>query len=402
MKKLLALLLALLMVASMFVGCDTTNDETPSTNDSQQTPSGSNGSVDDPDDTTGGDSTTGGNDINDGDETVGGGETTDDASDGDDDTGGDDTVGDDDTTAPPSEGLKFVLNDDGETCTLVSIGTCTDTEIVIPSTSPDGYKVTVIGSAALLRQPITSVTIPNSIILIEKKAFEGCTSLVNVKIPSSVIELGQDAFFGCSSLQSVSISASKIGSSAFRSCSSLTSVKFSSEVKEIGNQAFESCKGLTEIIIPNGVQVIGSRAFALCEELSEIILPDSITKIREDAFLRTKYTTDISTYWTDDVLYIGNHLIKAKTRVLDYTVRPGTKIIADKAFESVGLQSISIPGSVTTIGECAFLQCSNLTTVTLSEGVSQIGMSAFYGCTNLTTIHIPNSVTVIEGNAFYH
>lgn len=46
MKKILALLLALLMVAFAFFGCDSTKDETPSTNDSEQTPSGSNGSLD--------------------------------------------------------------------------------------------------------------------------------------------------------------------------------------------------------------------------------------------------------------------------------------------------------------------------------------------------------------------
>ena len=58
-----------------------------------------------------------------------------------------------------------------------------------------------------------------------------------------------------------------------------------------------------------------------------------------------------------------------------------------------------ILGGVKTIGEYAFRECKNLTTLTFEEGVKEIGQSAFYKC-NLQTVVIPNSVTKIGDFAF--
>ena len=70
-----------------------------------------------------------------------------------------------DLTTPldPSEGLQFESNNDG-TCRLIGMGTCTDTEIVIPSTSPTGETVTGISlSSEDNNNHITSIYIPNSV-----------------------------------------------------------------------------------------------------------------------------------------------------------------------------------------------------------------------------------------------
>ena len=68
-------------------------------------------------------------------------------------------------------------------------------------------------------------------------------------------------------------------------------------------------------------------------------------------------------------------------------------------YECTGLTSITIPESVTSIGESAFYN-SGLTSITIGSGVTRIGYSAFYGCSKLTSITIPESVTSIEGGAF--
>ena len=67
-----------------------------------------------------------------------------------------------------------------------------------------------------------------------------------------------------------------------------------------------------------------------------------------------------------------------------------------------GLTSVTIPNSVTTIGELAFYECSGLTSVTIPNSVTFIGDYAFYGCTGLTSVTIPNSVTTIGNYAFYN
>lgn len=71
------------------------------------------------------------------------------------------------------------------------------------------------------------------------------------------------------------------------------------------------------------------------------------------------------------------------------------------AFEDEdSLTSVTLPNSVTSIGNSAFYSCSYLTRVTIGSGVTSIGEYAFYYCSNLTSITIPNSVTSIGGRAF--
>ncbi len=64
------------------------------------------------------------------------------------------------------------------------------------------------------------------------------------------------------------------------------------------------------------------------------------------------------------------------------------------------LTSITIPNSVTSIGEFTFYDCTNLISVTIPNSVTSIGDDVFRNCTNLTSVTIPNSVTSIGNKAF--
>ena len=71
--------------------------------------------------------------------------------------------------------------------------------------------------------------------------------------------------------------------------------------------------------------------------------------------------------------------------------------IGTMAFQKcTGLTSVNIPNSVTSIGSNAFQNCSALTSVNIPNSVTQIGLGVFYGCSNLTSITIPNSFTSIN------
>jgi len=64
------------------------------------------------------------------------------------------------------------------------------------------------------------------------------------------------------------------------------------------------------------------------------------------------------------------------------------------------LKSVTVPNSVTSIGQYAFQNCGSLISITIPNSVTSIGDYAFYGCNSLTSIAIPSSVTSIGSAAF--
>ena len=97
----------------------------------------------------------------------------------------------------------------------------------------------------------------------------------------------------------------------------------------------------------------------------------------------------------------NKRLLKCEnSNLTKYIIKAGTKVICDKAFWCRDLQSISIPSSVTAIGDEAFYGCTALQSVSIPSSVTHIGDLAFYECTALQSVSIPSSVTTIGKSAF--
>ena len=251
------------------------------------------------------------------------------------------------TNINASQGLEFTSNGDG-TCYVSGIGTCTDTDIVIPS-NYNGESVTGIGYQAFYNcDGLTSVTIPDSVTSIGNNAFDSCSGLASVTIGDGVTSIGDNAFSWCGSLTSVTIGdgVTSIGNYAFQHCSSLTSITIPNSVTSIGEAAFADCSGLTSVTIGNGVTSIGSYAFLYCSRLTSVTIPDSVTSIGNYAF-----------YYCD------------------------------------GLTSVTIGDGVTSIGNYAFCNCDGLTSVTIPDSVISIGNYAFYNCSALTDVYYTGVVS---------
>ena len=193
-------------------------------------------------------------------------------------------------------------------------------------------------------------------------------------------------------------SVTSICDSAFYHCLRLPSVAIPNSVTSIGDYAFAGCRSLPYVNIPNSVTSIGDYAFSGCYSLSSITIPSSLAKIGMNAFHETSWFNNQA----DGLVYAGNVAYSYKGTMLDreeVVIKDGTLGIAGAAFRFCrGLISVSIPNSVTVIGNEAFLGC-NLTSVTLPNGVSFIGRAAFYNC-NLTSVTIPDSLTSIGYAAF--
>lgn len=245
-------------------------------------------------------------------------------------------------------------------------------------------------------EDIVSLNIESGVKSIGSYAFYYCKGLINVKIPDSVTTIGEYAFLECVSLASVTIpnSVTNISKGSFQNCDCLTGVTIPSNVINIDEYAFSSCNSLTNVTIQNGTKSIGIFAFSGCRNLNNITLPDSVVSIGDNAFQYTGLYNDDSEW---EVLYIGNHLIKANTNISgDYNIKPGTKTIADCAFYYCdSLTEITIPDSVVSIGNHVFELCSGLTEMTIPESVTNIGDYAFQSCIGLTNI------SVADGNSAY-
>lgn len=179
-----------------------------------------------------------------------------------------------------------------------------------------------------------------------------------------------------------------IGESAFAWHFNLKSVSIPNTVTTIGKLAFAE-SALGKVVIPNSVTTIGATAFATTF-LQTVTIPNSVTEIGPCAFTHCSDLTEInvdsgnSAYCSvDGVLYN-----KDKTRLCAY---PGAK--EDESFE--------IPTSVTVIGNYAFTDGVNLTSIKIPETVTSIEHNAFENCSKLETIKIPNSITTIEDQTFY-
>ena len=278
-------------------------------------------------------------------------------------------------------------------------------------TSIDLTHITSLGEYAFMGCGFSEVIIPAGISSVSYGAFSDCKNLKSVVFHNNVTELESYAFSGCTALTAVHLPDQMqiIGSSAFNYCAKLVDLEMNEGLLEIRDNAFSCCYQLESVVIPDTVNVIDKYAFNRCKALSQVILGAGISRIDVQAFNECKSlsaftlsseNTSFSVH--QGVLYSKDRkqlMIMADGFTGDYAIPEGTTSIASNACDSSNLSSLTIPGSVETVGQNSFAHCTSLKTIVLQNGVQVLRLGAFRG-TPITEITMPESVTKIYDQAF--
>ena len=354
-------------------------------------------------------------------------------------------------------GVKLTYVNPNGCSEIKNKGTFTIPDSVTSSTtSPYGGKtlpVVAIGEEAFLYVKDTAFKLQggNLVERVEKRAFKDCTKMTGFIETKSLSYIGYQAFSNCDALWAINILPEyydlKIDESAFSYCDILTYVCFGYRVKEIGDYAFNGCRDLGQVVFKNGSRLTSIGKGAFYNTLSYAIsIPDKVTSIGDYAFYNTAIQSvtiglslktigkDVfkgcsqlaSVIWnakrmdlTQTSVDVFNNLESIKTFNFGDKVED---IPANLCQGCKGIASITIPKSVSSVGNKAFANCRglkevvwkaeyctsthafdglpNISSFTFSDGVKIVPAYVCQYLTGLTQIDLPETAESIGRSAF--
>jgi len=160
-----------------------------------------------------------------------------------------------------------------------------------------------------------------------------------------------------------------------------------------------------------GDNIVKLKCINKSEVSGEVVIPSKLDGHKVVSFAEG-YGTNTSIFFEcegltgvtipETVTKIGNYAF-AECSSLNKVILPSGLInIGNNAFDNTGITSITIPGSVAKIGDYAFRNCSSLNSVVLNKGLTNIGNSAFSGCSALNSLELADGIVSIGNGAFYN
>lgn len=269
--------------------------------------------------------------------------------------------------------------------------------IVIPATVAYGgttYNVVGIGEKAFFHAKVTEITLPEGLKYINAWAFAS-SELTAIHIPSSVTRLGSEKYLNSPLFSNDGDGSNKIAEVTFASNSML---------EQICNKVFYGCVNMTSLEIPNTVTKIGKSVFLDCNNLKNVVIPAGVTDLNMMAQNPYMPTTNTLSGWSNSssvvfaegspfekvggLVYSGSKLILSLDDASGILmIRDGTKSIGDNAFVSRIVNTVVIPSTVDSIGNCAFKSIQGEAMVFVGRSAPSFGINALQGASITVFAH---------------
>lgn len=232
------------------------------------------------------------------------------------------------------------------------------------------------------------------VVRIEDMAFKG-KDIEEITIPDTVTSIGERAFCECKKLHKVTLPKEiKIDHVAFYDCASLADENGFVIVNDI---LFRYMGNEKDIVVPDNVKIIDDGAFERSKTLESIVIPSSVTAINNAAFYGCRKLSSITIANLD--VKINGGAFDSCPKLID---KNGFIIFNDYLYQYLGCdKDVIVPSTVKTIGKNSFPVTSAIKTITIPSSVTSIGDYAFwYTSDGLESVIIPSSVIEIGPHAF--
>lgn len=284
------------------------------------------------------------------------------------------------TLALDSAGLDYEIKDGYAEITSYSGGA---SSLTVPDTL-DGYEVQGIAENAFRKSGVKNVVLPDSIKYVGESAFSDCVKLEKINLGGSLEAIGDTAFYNCKSLSSA--------------------LRFPDSLRTIGESAFENCWDMSYAVIPEGVEEIDYCAFGYYYEKASD--DNEYYDYARSDFRILGYADTVAQAYSDKhsiAFYdLSSGISAATSDGMDFFINSdgSAELTAYADTYSTAKIPSKINGfNVTSIGRLAFFG-SPVKTVTIPSTVTEIGEWAFEGCDNLKSVNVPPTVNRIGEGAF--
>lgn len=189
----------------------------------------------------------------------------------------------------------------------------------------------------------------------------------------------------------------------------ITTLTIPENVKTLGQYAFADSRSLTEVNLPDTLKTIGNYAFKNCPKLTEFTIPKGVTYysagvLEKCANIETinfnAVNCDIGTLMGSDAIRRSPFSSSSLKSLKYFNIGEGVVDIPDYLCSGLKyIEQITLPSTVTDIGEASFYECT-FETIELPPNLESIGEYSFGLCRNLKSIVFPESMRIINSNAF--